>query len=289
MLPFSYTRPGSAAEAFAVLAEGGPRARALAGGTDLIVGLRQGTVRPAVVVALKGVPELAGPVSEVDGRLVVPALAPMTELVAHPTARSHFPALVESAVIVGSIQIRNRATLAGNVCNASPAADTVPALLVHHAVVTVIGPSSQRDVPLAEFILGPRRVALEPGELVSSVALPLPERPTGAAFARMTRRRGVDLASVNLCCAVDADGRARFAFGAVGPRAFLATDDSGVLADPLASEEARDQALDAVLSAASPISDVRAGQDYRRAMLRVLTRRALERARQRLARRNGDA
>lgn len=288
MLPFTYTRPGSVEEAVAVLADHGAKARALAGGTDLIVGLRQGTVRPEVVVDLKGVPELRGPVSEVDGQLVVPALAPMAELVRHPTARRHFPALVESAVVVGSVQIRNRATLAGNICNASPAADTVPALLVHQAVVTVIGPSGARQVPVAEFILGPRRVALEPGEFVSSVVLPLPRRPTGAAFTRITRRRGVDLATVNVCCAVHSDKRARFAFGAVGPRAFLATDDAGVLANPGASGQARERALDAVMGGASPISDVRAGQDYRLAMLRVLTWRALETAMQRLARGDSD-
>jgi CO/xanthine dehydrogenase FAD-binding subunit len=182
----------------------------------------------------------------------------------------------------GSIQIRNRATLAGNICNASPAADTVPPLLVHATVVHIAGPDGPRRRPLAEFILGPRRTHLRPGEIVVAVEVSRPRRPTGTSFRRMTRRRGVDLATVSLCCSVDADSPARFAFGAVAPAAFLVADRTGALTDPDASAQAKGDALDALISQASPITDVRGSREYRLAMLRVLGLRALAAAQRRL-------
>ncbi len=124
---------------------------------------------------------------------------------------------------------------------------------------------------------------LERGELVASIDLPLPEGPIGAAFARMTRRRGVDLATISLCCAVDAAGTTRFAFGAVGPRPFLAADESGRLADPGVGEDEKEQILAGLTARASPISDVRGSREYRRAMLMVLSKRALRIAFDRLA------
>jgi carbon-monoxide dehydrogenase medium subunit len=143
--------------------------------------------------------------------------------------------------------------------------------------------AGERRVPVADFVLGSRRTDLRPGELATAVELPLPERPVGARFARLTRRRGVDLATLSLCCAVGPH-RARFAFGAVASRPFAVDDDSGLLADPGSAEEDRDEVLRSMTAQASPISDVRGGADYRRAMLLVLSRRALAAA---LADRNG--
>jgi CO/xanthine dehydrogenase FAD-binding subunit len=274
---FAYARPAGLDEALDLLGRG-PEARVLSGGTDLLVGIRKGTVRPSVVVDLKSVPELAGGITEVDGWLRVSASTVITDLVAHPLVTSRFPGLVEAALVVGSIQIRNRATLAGNVCNASPAADTVPPLLVHGAEVELVGDVGRRRVPLVEFLLGPGRTALGPGELVSALWLPIPSGPNGGAFGRITRRRGVDLATVNLACAVTHDGSATFAYGAVGPRAFVARDESGALADPGTDPDRRDELLRALAGEASPISNVRATREYRQDMLLVLSRRALDTA-----------
>jgi carbon-monoxide dehydrogenase medium subunit len=168
---------------------------------------------------------------------------------------------------VGSVQIRNRATLAGNLCNASPAADTAPAVLAYSAVVAISGAQGERAVPLEEFFVGPGSTVLRRGEVVTSVELPVPLQKTGSAFARVTRRRGVDLASVSVACVVEASGRARFGFGAVGPTPLSAESTVDDLAD--------DDDWDRLLAVTSPISDVRAGADYRRAMLRVHSKRAL--------------
>lgn len=281
MRTFDYLRPASLADAVEVLARGD--ASVLAGGTDLIVGLRHGTQAPRTVVDIKAVPDLPPPVTETGGRVVVGATAVMADLASHPVIRRHFPALVEAMDVVGSIQIRNRATLAGNICNASPAADTVPPMLLHDAVVHLTGPDGPRRLPLRDAITGPGRTALRGGEIVTAVELAVPARRTGSAFARMTRRRGVDLATVNLGCSVGADGVTRFAFGAVGPRAFVVTDDTGTLADPGADDRRRAETLDALIAHARPITDVRAGREYRVAMLRVLSRGALDTAVQRLA------
>jgi CO/xanthine dehydrogenase FAD-binding subunit len=278
---FRYERPERLDRALALLTEV-PDARLLCGGTDLIVGLRKGSVRPRLVVDLKRVPELGGGIEERDGSLRIAATTVLTDVIADERIAAGFPALVEAALVVGSIQIRNRATLAGNICNASPAADTVPPMLVYGAVVELVGPAGTRRAPLGDFILGPGRTALGPAELVSAVELPLPDRPRGSAFARMTRRRGVDLATVNLCCSVSSDGVTRFAFGAVGPQAFLATDETGALADGAAGPAAQEEILNGMIARARPISNVRASREYRLAILAVLSGRALDAALARL-------
>lgn len=283
MRAFAYARPTTIAEALALLNEHGPEARLLCGGTDLVVGLRKGTIRPRLVIDLKRVAELRPEIVEAGSALVVGATAVLTDLIEHARVQRHFPALVEAALVVGSVQIRNRATLAGNICNASPAADTAPALLVYGARVNLAGMDGRRSVAYDDFVTGPRQTLLRRGELVASIELPLPSEPLGAAFARLTRRRGVDLALISLCCSVSRSGVTRFAYGAVGPRPFLVTDASGVLADPAAGEPAKKEILARFIAQASPISDVRASREYRHAMLAVLSRRALRTAIDRLA------
>jgi carbon-monoxide dehydrogenase medium subunit len=284
MQPFSYARPGTLAEAVALLEASGPAARVLAGGTDLVIRLRDGTVRPSVVVDLKRIDELR-PAIRVEGeRLVVSATSVMTDVMDHPLVRWHFTALAEAASVVGSVQIRNRATVAGNLCNASPAADTAPALLVFGAAVVAVGPAGTRRIPLDGFFVRSGVTTLLPAEIVTAVELPLPPGPLGSAHVRRTRRRGHDLASVTLSVAIDGSGVTRLAYGSVGPRPVLYVDETGVLADPAAPDEARASALELAFAAASPsATSMRASPEYRLAMLRVLARRALRAAGERLA------
>ena len=282
VLPFRYFTPGCLEEAVRLLQEHHPDAAVLAGGTDLIVGLRDGKKRPRCIVDVKRARDLPATITEADGRLTISATATMSDIQKHDTVRRCFPALSEAAAVVGSIQIRHRATLVGNVCNASPAADTVPVLAVYGSAVTLLGPSGERRVPAVEFIQGNRRTALAAGELATAVTLPCPQQPFGAAFIRITRRRGVDLATVNLCCGIDDAGVTTLAFGAVSARPLLVQDPSGTLADPSAPPATKAAALEALIAKASPITDVRASADYRLAMLRVLTERALPRAALRL-------
>ncbi len=280
---FDYARPETVAEAVALLAEHGPDARVLAGGTDLVIELRNHWVEPKLVVDIKRIPELAPSIVERDGVLVITASTVMADIVANEQVQRYFPALAESADVVGSVQIRARATLAGNICNGSPAADTAPPLLVFGATVVVAGPGGTRRLAIDDFIVGPGKTALERGELVTAIELPIPERAFGSAYQRLTRRRGTDLASITLCCGVDADGVTRLSYGSVGPRAFLVTDETGALADPGVAIEDKAELLDEMFHLASPsLRSMRASPAYRLAMLRVLGGRALETAIERL-------
>jgi CO/xanthine dehydrogenase FAD-binding subunit len=285
MRPFRYERPASLGEAFELLASnpaGG--ARLLAGGTDLLIRLRDGTLRPNVVVDVKRIGELATTISRANGRLRFGALSTMTDIAADEDVRRDFPALAEAALTVGSVQIRNRATLAGNICNASPAADTAPALLVYGAEVMVAGPGGRRSIPLDDFFVESGVTTLAPGEVVEAIELPLAKASPGSVHQRRTRRRGHDLASVTLACAVSADGVTRVAYGSVGPRPLLAVDDTGVLADPRASDASKLARLDEVFAGASPSpTSMRASPDYRLAMLRILGLRGVGTAIERLA------
>lgn len=281
MRPFAYERPGSLADAIARLAaddgDGGPRV--LAGGTDLIIRLRDGTVQPRVVVDIKRVAELSDGIAESGDRLVIGARTTMTTLMADERIRGDHRALAEAAAVVGSVQIRNRATLAGNICNASPAADTAPALLVDEAVVIAVGPAGERRIPIDGFFVRSGVTTLVAGELVTAIELPRPAGPRGTVHLRRTRRRGHDLASVTLACAVAPDGVTRIAYGSVGPRPLLVVDDTGLLADPSAPAEAKARRLDELFVDAQPSpGSMRASPEYRRAMLGVLGLRAVETA-----------
>jgi carbon-monoxide dehydrogenase medium subunit len=246
----------------------GDRARVLAGGTDLLIRLRDGTLTPALVVDVKRIPEMAPRITDEDGWVRISAGTTMTAVMESSLIRKSFPALAESARYVGSVQIRNRATLAGNQCNASPAADTATPLLVYGAVVVALGPGGERRIALDEFLVRSGVTALTAGEFVTAIELPLPAGRVRSAFQRRTRRRGHDLASVTVSVAIG-DGGVRLAYGSLGPRARLLAGGSG----------SADELLERAISEATPSpTSMRAGPEYRLAMLRVLGRRAIEAA-----------
>lgn len=279
MNQFEYARPATVEEAVSLLEEYGPEAKILAGGTDLVIELRNRWSEPKIVIDVKRIPEFAPAIIEKDGVVTISAGTVMADLTESNLIQTRFPALAEAAVVVGSVQIRARATLAGNICNGSPAADTAPPLLVYDAVVVVAGPSGVRRIQIDDFIVGPGKTALEHGELVLAIELPIPSGAFGAAYTRLTRRRGTDLASITLCCGVDEDGNTRLAYGSVGPRAFLVIDETGVLADPTVPIAEKTESLDRMFYQASPSpKSLRASPDYRLAMLRVLGARALDTA-----------
>ena len=271
MKPCQYVRPSALTDALALLDRHGPDARVLAGGTDLLVQMRERGVSPAVVVDIKGLDELAPRIDVAGGRLRIGAQATMTQIVRDPSVRHYFPALAEAARVVGSLQIRSRATVAGNLANASPAADTAPSLLVYGAHVNIAGITGSRSEPLQTFVIGPGRTNLARAELVTSIDVTLPEPGSGSAFVRLTRRKGIDLAIVSAACMVTPDAVVRVACGAVAAVPFaIETRD-------------RQTVVEQVVSLANPISDIRGSRDYRVAMLRVLVRRALETAERRCA------
>lgn len=284
MRPFAVERPTSLAEAIALLAAHGSDARPLAGGTDLIIRLRDRSLQPSVVVDVKRIAELDDGIDETPTGRRIGGRATMTTILGDAGLRREHQALVEAAAVVGSVQIRNRATLAGNVCNASPAADTLPALLVDDATVVVAGPDGERRIALDAALVRSGVTTIGPTELVTAIELPRPAGPRGTVHLRRTRRRGHDLASVTVACAVTPDGSTRIAYGSVGPRPVLVTDDSGRLADPAVDDEAKRARLAELFVDASPSpTSMRAGPDYRLAMLGVLGLRAVRTAIERLA------
>jgi carbon-monoxide dehydrogenase medium subunit len=283
MRAFSFEQPGSLSEAFSILSRA-PDARLLSGGTDLIIRLRDGTIRTSTVIDVKRIRELDASITERPGGLVIGARTVMTQLLEDARIRSYYAALAEAAAFVGSVQIRNRATLAGNIVNASPAADTVPALLVFDATVVVAGPSDERRIPLDDVFVRSSVTTIAADEIVTAIELPDPPARWGSVHLRRTRRRGHDLAAVTLACAVLDTGETRLAYGSLGPRPLRVTDTSGVLADPAASDAARLDVLERFFVDAHPSpTSMRASPDYRLAMLRLLGLRGAAIARARLS------
>lgn len=273
-----YARPASLSGALAIMEQFGSSARVLNGGTDLMVRVQRMQAEPAMIVDIKRVGEIADTIDTTGDGAIIGARVVMTAITANEIMCRRYPALVAAASTVGSVQIRNRATIAGNICNASPAADTIPPLLVYGATVTLVSSAGRREVPLEEFFLGPGRTVCGPTELVTAITLAPSGEQYGTAFGRLTRRHGVDLASVNVACGVARDGTVTFAFGAAAPTAVVARDRSGKLGDPDLPAEERDELLEALVERTSPITDVRAGARYRRAMLVTLSRRVLNEA-----------
>lgn len=282
MRPFAFYAPATLPEALTLLREQGPGGRVLAGGTDLLVQLKERDLAPRYVVSLRALGELRGITYNPDDGLTVGARTPMREVELHPDVRAHFPALSEAAGLVGSIQVRNLATLGGNLCNAAPSADTSPALIVLQAKATIASGEGQREVPVEELFLGPGRTVLQPGELLTAVRCPQPAARTGSAYLRHTPRAELDIAVVGAAAALTLDGDriadARVALGAVAPTPVRMAR----VEDALRGQPANAEALAAAAAIASedirPISDQRGSASFRGVLSSVLTRRVLERA-----------
>ncbi len=278
---FAYHRPATVAEACRILRDE-PGAVILAGGTDLMVHLRQPWrgKRPSAVVNLKRILELSR--IEVSERAIrLGALVTLTALVEHPVIRQEYPLLPFTARYMGSPAIRNLATVGGNLCNASPAADLPPVLLALDAEVAVAGPRGERRLALGDFFTGPGQTALAPGELLLWMAFPRTHAGWALRYERLDVRRAMDIAiaAVALGIAMD-DGRvtaARLALGAVTPTPRRVPDAEGVLVAEGLSEAAIARAAELAMTATRPIGDVRATAGYRREMIGVLVRRGLGR------------
>ncbi len=278
---FEYVRATNAKEVVSLLTEHGEGARLLMGGTDLFPNLRDGRLHPRIVVDLKHLPGLHKMAYGPSDGLLVGAATTMNELATHPAVVTHYPLLADAASSVASYPVRNRATLGGNLCNASPCADTSPATLVLEAEFTVQGPNGERSVPAGEFFLGPGRTVLRPAEFLTAIRFPHP--PAGAAmtYHKLGRCRSGDLSLVGIAVLgyPDSGSRSGYGFriglGSVAPtpvRARLAED---VLASHTPGEDSFARAAEQARSEASPITDVRATAEYQRDMVRTLTIRAL--------------
>lgn len=278
MKDFAYACPATLADAVAAMQADG--ARALAGGTDLIPQMREGRRQVAQVVDLKRVPELTSISTHADGGLVLGAAASASSIARHAAVASAYPAVAGSAQLIGSLQVQNRASLGGNICNAAPSADAVPALICHQARVRVAGPGGGREEPLEAFICGPGKTSLGQGEILVSIILP-PSAPKSAAkYLRFTPRREMDIAIAGAAAwtRLGADGKiaeARIVLASVGPKPIRAPSAERKLLGELPTSTLFEAAGKLAAADAQPISDTRGSADYRRTLVAVLTARAL--------------
>ncbi len=270
--------PGSVDEAVALLASAEGGGRILAGGTDLLVQLRAGMVSPSLVVDVKKITEMMT-ISEDGGVFTIGAAVPSAELGEHPTLKKAWPGVVEAMDLVGSTQIQGRATLGGNLCNASPAADSVPAMIVARAVCNIVGPNGPREAPVEDIATGPGQTSLAAGEIVVSIRLPKRPARSGDAYLRFIPRTEMDIAVVGAAVNLTLDDNgvcadAMVSLGAVAARALFVDAGRQALIGTKVDDAAM-QALDAAAqAAASPIDDKRGTIAFRTKVSGVLARRA---------------
>jgi len=277
---FNYVRAGTPDEVIGLLEEHGEAARLLMGGTDLFVRMRDGFIRPKIVVDVKHLPGTRDIIYDEQAGLTIGAAATMNEVARHPEVQAHYPLLTEAANSVASYQLRNRATLGGNLCNGSPAADTAPAALLLEGRIVLYGPSGEREVPANEFFLGPGETAMQAGELMTAVRFPVPPAHSAGRYLKLGRNKAGDLAiaGVAVFCFPDGTGSGyhfRIGLASVAPVPLRALEAEEVLAASPPGEETFVLAAEKAVEASSPIDDVRASAAYRRAMVRNLTLRGL--------------
>ena len=278
---FDYVRATTADEAVRLLKEHGEAAQLAMGGTDLFVRMRDGFIRPQVVVDVKHLPGMRDVVYDGQAGLTVGAGATMNEIARHPDVKAHYPLLAEAANSVASYQLRNRATIGGNLCNGSPCADTGPATLVLEGRIVLFELGGEREVPAGEFFLGPGETALQAGELMTAIRYPIPPAGSAGRYLKLGRSKIGDLAVVSVAVLGFPDGTApsgyrfRIALGSVAPVVLRARAAEDVLAANQPGERVFALAAEKAVEAASPIDDVRGSAAYRSAMVRQLTRRGL--------------
>ena len=281
-----FESPESVDAAISLLAGASGDARVLAGGTDLLVQLRADMIEPGLVVDIKRIAETRA-VTEEDGGFRVGAAVAGAELKEHASFSSVWPGVMYACDLIGSTQIQGRCSMAGNLCNASPAADSVPAMVAVGAIARIAGPNGVRDVPVEEVPTAPGRTSLAKGEFVVSIFFPKKVANTGDAYLRFIPRTEMDIAVVGsgVCLTLDDSGTctaAKVALGAVAPTVILVPDAASALVGTKVDEAAIEAAGAAATAAASPISDKRGTVEYRKKIAGVLTRRAtataLERA-----------
>jgi len=273
-----FCAPESLAEAVAVLAAG-EKSMVLAGGTDLLVQMRARSRSPECIVDLKRIPGMRGIVVDAQGAVIGAATAGH-EITASSALGALWPGLVEAVALIGSTQVQGRASIGGNLCNASPAADTVPALVANRASVLIQGANGERRAAVEALLLGPGRNALAVGEFVQAIVLPRPVPGSADAYLRFTPRSEMDIAVVGagVALTLDADGvcvAARIALGAVGPTVLLASEAADALLGSRLDAATLERCADAARACAQPISDRRGTADFRRHVCGVLVRRAV--------------
>lgn len=278
--PFEFYQPTTLQEASRLLKDKGDGGRFLAGGTDLVIAMKEKGLLPRYIVDLKRVPNLSGIRENADGSTALGALTTMYEIETSPLIKKKFPFLAQSAAEVGSIQIRNRATIGGNMCNATPSADTAPALIALNATAKIAGVAGERTMNLEEFFKGPGRNAMEPEEILTAITIPKTGPHWVGEYIKFSPRDMMDLAYIGVAVAYElgSDKKCtgvRIVLGAVAPTPIRARNAEALLEGQILGEDLATKVGDEAAREAKPISDVRSSADYRRAMVGVMTKRAV--------------
>jgi carbon-monoxide dehydrogenase medium subunit len=278
---FDFMEPDNLKEALEFISAHEKDAVALAGGTDLMRNIKLGVVRPGWVVSLARLEELSG-IHEQNGGLSIGAMTCMSQLSHSEQVRTLYPALAQAAAQVGSPQVRNRGTLGGNLCNASPCADTAGPAFVFGARVVLKSVVAERRLGMGEFMTGPGQTALGSGEILTAIELPAPSKTGGSAFLSLGRRRALEITIASATASLSLDEnrveRVRVCLGSVAPTPILSRAVEHILHGNEPTQEAINAAAKAAVSDVSPIDDLRASAQYRRWMVEVLTRRTLQQA-----------
>jgi len=275
---FELALPENLDDCLRLLAHGDPETKLLAGGTDLLPQMKNSVVMPKRVIDLSGVARVK--ILECDAKgLRIGAAVPARQLEQDPRVRDGYAAVAESAALLGSVQVRNLATVGGNICNAAPSADMAPPLVALEAQAVIAGPKGERRVPLSDFFTGVRKTVVGPDELLVEIFVPAPGPHSGGCYIRHTPRRELDIAVVGVASQVTiADGvcaKARISLAAVAPTPVRATTAEAALEGKPLTPELIERAADLAAQAAKPISDQRGSADFRRHLVRILTRRTL--------------
>ena len=279
--PFDFYQPASLQEASRLLRENGPGGRFLAGGTDLVIAMKEKGLVPNYIVDLKRIPGLSGIRENADGSITIGALTTMRELETAPLITKKYPFLSQSAAEVGSIQIRNRATVGGNMANATPSADVAPALIALNATAKIVGANGERTVHLEEFFRGPGQTVMSSDEILTEIAIPKTGLRLVGEYIKLSPREMMDLAYVGVAVTYNPGASdkkcegVRIVLGAVAPTPLRAKRAEAVLEGQVLTEALAEKAGQLAAAEAKPISDVRSSADYRRAMVGAMTKRAL--------------
>lgn len=287
MQDIQYVRVNNISDAISQLSFDRAMVRILAGGTDLLPQVREGRRKAGVYLDIKDIPELNQLSFDPMTGLTIGAAVPCVRIKQEEAILNTYPGLIDAVELIGGVQIQGRATLGGNLCNASPAADSIPALIVHRAVCTIAGPQGTRRVPVEAFCTAPGQTVLRNDEFLVSLHIPPPEPGSGAHYLRFIPRNEMDIAVVGAGAHVTLDeshkaiASARIALGAVAPTPLLIAEASDYLSNRAISSEAILESARIAQAAAQPITDMRGTAAQRRHLVGVLTRRALEKAIQR--------
>ena len=279
-----FEKPKTIEEAGKLLSESGGEAKPLAGGTDLIVQLRVGDprVNAKVVVDVKSIPELNELSYSSDGGLTVGAAVECYKIYNDENVKKHYPAILDSATLIGGTQIQGRASLGGNLCNAAPSGDSIPNMVAHGAVATVVGPKGTRQIAVEDVCTGPRQTSIADDELLISINFPSNGPGFGANYIRFIPRNEMDIAVAGVGASVTIkDGKfatGRVCLASVAPTPLYVKEAGEALVGKSVGDEAIQEAADLAKGAAKPISDMRGTAEYRKHLCEVLTRRALNTA-----------